>query len=467
MRSTRVRFRRVLGAHPSPMKSRTSTSAPGRSAVSARARAGALLPGDQERVGVDGLAAVGVDLEVQVRRGRLGVAGVAHVAEDRPRLDVAVVDGGGRERGEVGVEELVAAVGVDPQAVAGDRQRADVLDRPVGDRHDRRAEVGEEVVALVRRRCRRGRSRTGRRSWSCPPPGTRSASTSAACFQLGVVRAASASRSARAWRSRSARPSAGRGGGRLGRASRPRWPTPRPRPPSSPPGSRSRSSVSVTRQARAVLVDDHLAGVERVGLGRLDRADLLVAEHEVVHRAAVLDALGGRGRRALHERGGDLAAEQLDVVGLGLGHRGPVARRGLEAVEAVAEHDPRRASWRGCCRSSTRRRTPCLERRCRACRRSRPPTPSRAPARARRTPAWPPPPPTSTSDSTAEWSRKSARPSTSVRDDRLFRGDLPVAPDRERHEHGQQHRAPHERHPDVGVGRACRATASAPRRPPS
>ena len=150
MRSTSVGFGASLGAHPSPMKSRTSTSAPGRSAVSARAAPARFCQATRNAFGVDGLAAAGVDLEVQVRRGRLGVAGVADVAEDRPRLDVAVVDRRRGEGREVRVEELVAAVGVDPQAVAGDRQRADVLDRAVGGRHDGRAEVGEQVVALVR-----------------------------------------------------------------------------------------------------------------------------------------------------------------------------------------------------------------------------------------------------------------------------------------------------------------------------
>ena len=49
---------------------------------------------------------------MQVRRGRLGVAGVAHVAEDRPLLDVAAVDRRGGEGRDVRVEELVAAVGL-------------------------------------------------------------------------------------------------------------------------------------------------------------------------------------------------------------------------------------------------------------------------------------------------------------------------------------------------------------------
>ena len=95
------------------------------------------------------LLAAGMDLEVHVRRGRLGVAGVAGEAEHGAGLDLAAVLGVGREGGEVGVEERVARLGVQPQAVAGDRQRADAVDGPVGDREHGGAEGGEDVVALV------------------------------------------------------------------------------------------------------------------------------------------------------------------------------------------------------------------------------------------------------------------------------------------------------------------------------
>ena len=95
------------------------------------------------------LLAARMDLEVHVRRGRLGVAGVAGEAEHGAGLDAAAVLGIGGEGGQVGVEEGVAGVGVQPQPVAGDRERADAVDGAVGDREHGRAEGGEDVVALV------------------------------------------------------------------------------------------------------------------------------------------------------------------------------------------------------------------------------------------------------------------------------------------------------------------------------
>ena len=120
------------------MKSRTSTSAPGAGlgvlAVAREPAAGgqvaAPLPGGEDRVRVDRVAVAGVDLEVDVRRRRLRVAGVADEAEQRARLDPPAADRLGREGGEVRVEEAVAAVGLEPQPVAGDRQRADAVSRP-------------------------------------------------------------------------------------------------------------------------------------------------------------------------------------------------------------------------------------------------------------------------------------------------------------------------------------------------
>src|SRR5215213_4652944 len=51
-----------------------------------------LLPCEQDRMGVDRVLAAGVDLEVHVRRRRLGVAGVAGEAENGAGLDLAAVD---------------------------------------------------------------------------------------------------------------------------------------------------------------------------------------------------------------------------------------------------------------------------------------------------------------------------------------------------------------------------------------
>ena len=243
------RLGRVFAAHPSPMKSRTSTRAPGRSAVSlnvAPARfcqAPGTGSGRRRR-------RLGVDLEVQVRRGGLGVAGVADVAEDGARLDVAAVDRGGREGREVGVEELVAAVGVDPEPVAGDRQRADVGEHAVGGRDDRRAEVGEEVVALVRRggaeRVERAADlRRGRR------PGRRSACASGgSCSRRGGLARLGAC--GRLGRGRRARLGGGRRGGRrrFGRCAARALAETSATTILVPAGAPATSSVSVTRRVR-------------------------------------------------------------------------------------------------------------------------------------------------------------------------------------------------------------------------
>src|SRR3954466_2823597 len=63
------------------------------------------LPGLEERIGVDSVAVAGVDLEVAVRRGLLGVAGAAHEAEHLTGLHLQLVARVGGERGEVRVEE--------------------------------------------------------------------------------------------------------------------------------------------------------------------------------------------------------------------------------------------------------------------------------------------------------------------------------------------------------------------------
>ena len=239
------------------MKSRTSTRAPGRSAVSLRAAPARFCQAWRNVVGVDGVAAVGVDLEVQVRRGGLGVAGVADVAEDRAGLDVAVVDRGGREGGEVGVEELVAAVGVDPQAVAGDRQASRRSRacrrrrRRPGCRSRRRGRCpgacrfGAEGVE------RRRRSSSGRR------PGRRSCAASAAsCSRRLLRRLRGGGRSGvgagvrPASRSRTAPATARRGRWRWRRRRRPRSACRR----ALPPTSSVRSTVSPAPPSLATTV---------------------------------------------------------------------------------------------------------------------------------------------------------------------------------------------------------------------
>ena len=225
----------VVGAHPSPMKSRTSTSAPGRSAVSVRAAPARFC--QATRNGLGSTASPPSGWISKCRWGGVGSASpvLPDVAEDRSRLDVAVVDRGRREGREVRVEELVAAVGVDPQAVAGDRERADVLDDAVGDRHHGRPEVGEEVVALVGARAR-GRRRRARRCVVGPPTGNTNRLDIRRFFQLGVVSrgfgvAVGVGRRGRLRRRRGGRR-------RLGRGRAARSPTRRPRRPSSRPGTR-------------------------------------------------------------------------------------------------------------------------------------------------------------------------------------------------------------------------------------
>ena len=114
------------------MKSRTSTSAPGRSrgvlAVArqpcARGHVAVLLPCEQDRMRIDRVLSSppGWISKCDVRRGRLGVAGVAGEAEHGAGLDAAAVVGVGGEGGEVGVEERVAGVGV--RATGGCRRSA-------------------------------------------------------------------------------------------------------------------------------------------------------------------------------------------------------------------------------------------------------------------------------------------------------------------------------------------------------
>ena len=79
----------------------------------------------------------------------IGVARVAHEAEHRARLHLAAVDGERREGGEVRVVELVAVVVAKPEAVAADVVPADREDRSVGDGEQRRAELAEDVLAVM------------------------------------------------------------------------------------------------------------------------------------------------------------------------------------------------------------------------------------------------------------------------------------------------------------------------------
>ena len=114
-----------------------------------------MLPGIQVRGRVDSTVVAEVqerhrmDLEVEVVRRSLGVAGVAHEADDLSRLHVRAVHRVDRERREVRVVELVARLVDDPEAVAADLVEADGEDDAVGARDERLPERSEDVVAMV------------------------------------------------------------------------------------------------------------------------------------------------------------------------------------------------------------------------------------------------------------------------------------------------------------------------------
>ena len=169
---------------------------------------------------------------------------------------------------------------------------------------------------------------------SCRRPGTRSGCSSAASRQEGFFAARlRASRSAwrggglgrrgGAWRSRSARATARRRG----------WPTADTSATTiRVPGGRARHVVGEhDRQARAAVVGGDRPAVERVGLLAVDRP------RSPCRRRPARGSSRGTSRRrrcrreALHERGGDDAAEQFDVVGLGLRRRRELAGRGRRA----------------------------------------------------------------------------------------------------------------------------------------
>jgi hypothetical protein len=75
-------------------------------------------------------------------------------------------------------------------------------------------------------------------------------------------------------------------------------------------------------------------------LGALDLVVLLVADDEAADDAGVLDLAAGRDGLALHDRGGDEPAEQLEVVGLRRRLRRGWGKRRHDGHEPVAERDP-------------------------------------------------------------------------------------------------------------------------------
>ena len=88
-------------------------------------------------------------LEVHVVRRPLSVAGVAEEAEHVTGAHDRAVHRERRVRGEVRVVELVARVVPEPETPAADAVPADCEHRAVRDREQRRAERGEDVVAVM------------------------------------------------------------------------------------------------------------------------------------------------------------------------------------------------------------------------------------------------------------------------------------------------------------------------------
>jgi hypothetical protein len=92
---------------------------------------------------------VRMDLEVQVRRGRERIAGVADEADHVARLHVLRAHRQRRVAGEMRVVELVSLLVAHPQAPAAEPLPADAVQRPVRDSDDRGSEGREDVVAVV------------------------------------------------------------------------------------------------------------------------------------------------------------------------------------------------------------------------------------------------------------------------------------------------------------------------------
>jgi hypothetical protein len=101
-----------------------------------------------------------VDLEVEVRRRRDRVTGIADEADDIAGLHLRPLPRERREGGEVGVVELVPGAVAEPEPVAADVVPPDAEERPVGDGQERRA---------TGRRCRcRGAGSWSAARRSCP-----------------------------------------------------------------------------------------------------------------------------------------------------------------------------------------------------------------------------------------------------------------------------------------------------------
>jgi hypothetical protein len=112
-------------------------------------------PGVEVRRGIDGAVVaeaeqlVRVDLEMQVRRTRERVTGVADEADHLSRPHIARVEDGRGVSGEMGVVELVGDAVAHPDPPAAGLPPADAVDRSACDGDDRRSERREDVVSVM------------------------------------------------------------------------------------------------------------------------------------------------------------------------------------------------------------------------------------------------------------------------------------------------------------------------------
>ena len=114
----------------------------------------------------------------------------ADEADDVARLDAAPLDCERRVRREVRVVELVALRVAQPEAVAADPVEADGVQRPVGDREERRSRRPRRCPRRgASRRARRAAARRScRRTTPCRRSGRRSRPTRAAPMTSGATR---------------------------------------------------------------------------------------------------------------------------------------------------------------------------------------------------------------------------------------------------------------------------------------
>ncbi len=86
---------------------------------------------------------------MEMRRSAFGVAGVTHETDHVSRLHACSLDRERRVRREVSVVELVPEVVPQPEPVTTELDEADRVNDAVGDREERRAFAGEDVLSVM------------------------------------------------------------------------------------------------------------------------------------------------------------------------------------------------------------------------------------------------------------------------------------------------------------------------------